>query len=325
MSDRVPTIAVLTPVFNEEESLPRYEEAVRRVFFSRTDLRFEVWLIDDGSQDGSWACIVELCLKDARFHGLRLSRNFGSHVALSAGFDRVDADAVATLACDLQDPPEVVLRFAEEWRKGAQIVWGHRRTREDAAWRTFASGRFAALLRRYAMPKGSKFTTGSFLLVDRVVADCFRQFTEHNRITFALVAWTGFRQAVVDYDRVERAAGVSGWTFRRMLKTMYDAFIGFSHLPIRMMTLVGIANFLLAVALGAYLLLNWALNDSPLRGYTSIMLVVVFFFGVQFLLMGIMGEYLYRIYAESTERPLYFIMEQAGPDGAKALTRPYGA
>jgi dolichol-phosphate mannosyltransferase len=158
------------------------------------------------------------------------------------------------------------------------------------------------------MPRGSRFTVGSFLLVDRRVADCFRQFQEHNRVTFALVAWTGFTQDVVLYDRRERRTGRSGWTWRRMVKTMYDTFIGFSFLPIRLMTLSGVLLSLLTVPFAVYLLLVYA-TGQPLPGWTSVMLALTLFFGIQFLLMGIVGEYLYRIYAEVVRRPLYFVSD----------------
>jgi dolichol-phosphate mannosyltransferase len=135
------------------------------------------------------------------------------------------------------------------------------------------------------------------------------QFNEHNRITFALVAWTGFEQAVVEYDRKARVAGVSGWNFRKMVKAMYDAFIGFSLLPIRLMTLAGLVAFLITLALGVYLVYCW-LTGNPRPGWTSTMGAMAFFFGIQFLLMGITGEYLYRIYAEVVRRPLYFLADE---------------
>jgi dolichol-phosphate mannosyltransferase len=229
-------------------------------------------------------------------------------VALSAGMFNVDADAVATLACDLQDPPSTVVEFVERWRAGVSIVWGARRTREDSRPRVITSKLFNLLLRRYAMPEGSRFTTGSFFLIDRKVLDCFRQFPEHNRITFALVAWTGFDQEVVEYDRQRRMAGTSGWNFGRMFRTMYDAFVGFSTLPIRLMTIAGIGAFFLSMLLVVYLLVV-VLAGSPLPGWTSQMLLLSSFFGVQFWLMAIAGEYLYRIYAEVVRRPLFFVSE----------------
>ncbi|MEW5956933.1 MAG: glycosyltransferase family 2 protein [Chloroflexota bacterium] len=301
-----PYVTILTPVYNEEKSLPLFEQAVTEVLLSRSDYNFKVLFIDDGSTDRSWALILDICLRNPRFQGIRLSRNYGPHIALSAGFAQADGDAIATLACDLQDPPEVVLAFLEQWQTGAQIVWGRRRMREDKTWRIFTSNIFANLIRRFAMPPRSKFTTGSFFLIDRHVAACFRQFHEHNRITFALVAWTGFEQAVVDYDRKARVAGISSWNFSKMMKTMYDTFIGFSFLPVKLITLIGLAVFLFSIALSIYLLLTWWI-ESPALGWTSLMLLPSLFFGVQFLLMGIMGEYLYRIYTEVVRRPLYFI------------------
>jgi glycosyltransferase involved in cell wall biosynthesis len=309
-----PRITVITPVLNEEAGLLEYERVVSAVLLDSAEFAFEILFVDDGSTDRSWAIIDEICRRDPRFHAIRLSRNYGSHVAISAGFADATGDAVATLACDLQDPPETVLELARRWRDGVQIVWAHRRTRADAWPRTITSGIFEWLIRRFAMPRGSRFTVGSFLLVDRRVADCFRQFHEHNRVTFALVAWTGFSQAVVEYDRKERRTGTSGWTWRRMVATMYDTFIGFSFLPIRLMTLAGVLLFLLTIPMAAYLVILY-LTRQPLLGWTSVMLVLTLFFGIQFLLMGIVGEYLHRIYAEVVRRPLFFVSERTASAG----------
>jgi len=308
----LPRVTVITPVYNEEAGLPEYERTVRAVLLDNQEFDFDVLFVDDGSRDGSWASIEQICARDPRFRGIRLSRNYGAHVALSAGFAHATGDAVATLACDLQDPPETVLEFARRWRAGAQIVWGYRKSRADAPWRRITSRLFEGLIRRFAMPRGSKFTVGSFLLVDHHVAECFRQFQEHNRVTFALVAWTGFRQDTVEYHRRERRAGTSGWTYRRMIKTMYDTFIGFSFLPIRLMTLAGVLLSLATVPFAVYLLAVY-FTGQPLPGWTSVMLALTLFFGIQFLLMGVVGEYLYRIYAEVVRRPLYFVSDSTTP------------
>jgi glycosyltransferase involved in cell wall biosynthesis len=314
-----PRVTIVTPVLNEEAGLAHYERAVTAVLFDNPEFSFEVLFVDDGSTDRSWEIIQAMSARDPRFHGIRLSRNYGAHVALSAGFAHATGDAVATLACDLQDPPETVLEFARTWRGGAQIVWGHRRTRADAWSRTTSSRMFEALVRRFAMPRGSKFAVGSFLLVDRLVADCFRQFHEHNRVTFALVAWTGFSQAIVEYDRVERRTGRSGWTWRRMVQTMYDTFIGFSFLPIRLMTLTGVFLSLLTLPIATYLIVVYVLG-RPFPGWTSVMMALTLFFGVQFLMMGIIGEYLYRIYSEVVRRPLYFVSDQTAVGNASMTT-----
>ena len=302
-----PVVLVLTPVYNEAAGLAAYEEAVRQTLFSLTDCAVRVLLIEDGSSDGSWRRICDMAARDERFHGIRLSRNYGSHIALSAGFANVgDADAVATLACDLQDPPETVAEFIDAWRGGAEIVWGKRISREESPLRILTSRLFESLIRRHAMPRGSRFTTGSFLLIDRKVAECFARFQEHNRVTFALVAWTGFSESVVEYRRQRRRSGVSGWTYGRMLKTMYDTFIGFSLTPIRLMTITGTLVSLLTIPLAGYFLYVY-IGGRPLPGWTSVMLALTVFFGLQFLMMGVVGEYLYRIYTEVVRRPLYFI------------------
>ena len=309
------TVTILTPVLNEEANLPVYEKVVRELFFSRSDVAISVLFVDDGSTDRSWAVISEMCAREPRFRGLRLSRNFGAHTALSCGFHHARADALATLACDLQDPPETVLEFIDAWKKGTKIVWGKRRTRDDGAFRGIASKVFALLLRRFAMPKGSKFQTGSFLLVDKKVADCFRQFEERNRITFALVAWTGFDQVVVEYDRRPRTAGRTGWTTSQLAKALYDAFIGFSLLPIRLITILGVAIFLGSIPLSLYVLFDW-ITGNPLKGWTSTVLAISILSGLQFLIMGVLGEYLYRIYSEVVKRPLYFVAQ----DTSETLT-----
>lgn len=309
-------VTVITPVFNEEASLETFRAEVTRVLFAREDVNYEVLFVDDGSTDSSWEIIERICAGSPRFRGLRLSRNFGSHSALSAGIEYADGDAVATLACDLQDPPETVVEFVEKWRAGAQIVWGRRRTRADNRFRIWTIKLFTWLMRTQAMPRGSKFSTGSFLLMDRVVVECFRQFKEHNRITFALVAWTGFNQDVVLYDRRARQAGVSGWNFGRMIKAMYDTLIGFSSLLPRFITVLGAAIFLMNIPISLYLIADYVFG-RPFPGWTGLMVTLCFFFGVVCLMLGVMSEYLHRIYIEAAGRPLYFVAKQTATATAK--------
>ena len=178
--------------------------------------------------------------------------------------------------------------------------------REDARWRILASKGYEALLRRYAMPQGSKFATGGFLLMDRKVVECVRQMREANRLIFGLVAWTGFRQAVVEYDRQRRAAGRSAWSVGRMVKSMYDGLIGFSVTIPRAVTLLGAFFSLLGFVFALYFLLN-AMFSEPMPGWSTIMVLLSLFFGIAFMILGTICEYLLRIYVESTRRPLYFI------------------
>ena len=304
-------ISIVTPVYNEGPGLDEYLRATCRTFVDDDETSFEFVLVDDGSVDDSWARAAAAARSDPRLRALRLSRNFGPHTALTAGITSARGDAVATLAADLQDPPETVLEFIARWRAGAQVVWGKRRTRDDSRWRVLAGELFFTLIRRHAMPRGSRFTTGSFLLIDRKVVECFRQFPERNRITFALVAWTGFDQDVVEYDRRRREVGASKWSFSRLLRAMYDTFIGFSDAPARVMTVLGVATSLLTVPAALYLIIDWMTTDT-LPGWTGIMVAMTVFFGLQFLMMGLVGEYLHRIYGEATRRPLYFVSQEAG-------------
>lgn len=305
----LPKIAIVTPVFNEVSCLDMYKKAVLETFFSQNDINYEIIFVDDGSTDGSWEKILELCDHSNRFKAIRLSRNFGAHVALSAGLHYAEGDAVATLACDLQDPPQVIHEFVKKWKSGAQIVWGRRKQRSDKFWRVWASNCFQKLMQKHAMPKHSKFCTGSFFLIDKTVLECFKNFQEHNRITFALIAWTGFEQEVISYNRGLRIAGKSGWNFSMMLKTFSDAFITFSPLPAKLILSVGVLIWISSLFFGAYLIINYFLSDV-MKGWTGLMLLISTLFGTLFLALGLAIEYLRRIHMEVTNRPLYFISKK---------------
>jgi glycosyltransferase involved in cell wall biosynthesis len=315
----VPVIQILTPLYNEERCFETYVDAVERILMARNDAEYRFLLIDDGSTDQTWELIQQQCDSSPRFHGLRLSRNFGAHTAVTAGLDLCDADAVAILPADLQDPPEAVLSFVEAWRQGADVVFGRRRMREDSRWRVLTSKVFEALLRRFAMPKGSKFVTGGFLLMDRKVVECVRQMRETNRLIFGLVAWTGFRQTVVEYDRQRRVAGRSAWSAGRMVKSMYDGLLGFSGTIPRAVTLFGAFFSLIGFIAALYFLLN-AVFFNPLPGWSTTMVIMSLFFGIVFMILGTICEYLLRIYVESTRRPLYFIAADTA-DGSGRRSR----
>jgi glycosyltransferase involved in cell wall biosynthesis len=307
-----PVIQILTPLFNEEKCFKSYVQAVD-ILLVRTDVEYCCLLVDDGSTDRTWELIRRQCKASPRYRGVRLSRNFGAHTAETAGLDFCDADAVVILSADLQDPPEVIPCFVEAWRQGADVVFGRRRMRDDSRWRILASKTFEALLRRFAMPRGSKFATGGFLLMDRKVVECVRQMREANRLIFGLVAWTGFHQAVVEYDRQPRFAGRSAWSVARMIRSMYDGLIGFSAAIPRAVTLLGAFFSVIGLSAALYFLLN-AVFFSPLPGWSTIMVALSLFFGIVFMILGTICEYLLRIYVESTRRPLYFIAADTDAD-----------
>jgi len=309
----LPRIALITPCYNEEAALPAYFKAVTEILLQRADAEYRVLLVDDGSNDRTWQLIQSASATSPRFRGLRLSRNFGEHAAVTAGVDQVDADAIAVLAADLQDPPETIVEFVAAWRKGAQIVWGRRLSRDDRRWRVILSKAFLRLIRRFAMPKGSKVVTGGFLLIDRKVVECLRTMREQNRVMFGLVAWTGFDQVQVEYHRRGRVAGKSRWTLARQIRAMYDTFIGFSQVFPRIITIFGILFSIVGLCATIYLFLVRLIASPLVLGWTSIMIAVTLFSGVTFFILGVMTEYLSRIYFESTRRPLYFIAADTRP------------
>jgi glycosyltransferase involved in cell wall biosynthesis len=317
---RIPKITVVTPCFNEQDALPHYRKSVEQVLLARTDAEYHVLLVDDGSEDGTWRLIQEACADSPRYRGLRLSRNFGSHTAATAGLDLAEGDAAAILPADLQEPPEAVIALVERWRNGADVVWGKRRAHNDGRLRGLANRVFSGFLRRFAMPRGSKFATGSFLLLDRKVLECLRQLREHNRVIFGLVAWTGFDQDVVEYDRSARVAGRSSWTLSRMIRAMYDTFIGFSNLLPRMMTITGLTCALVGFLASVVLLLSVMIAPPLVLGWSSIIIALTLFSGITFLMLGVISEYLFRIYLETTCRPLYFIARDTAEaaDGRQA-------
>lgn len=302
----LPRIDIVSPLYNEVSNFATFIAAVEQKVLSDTTFDWHVILVDDGSTDRTWELIEQQCRQSPRFRGIRLSRNFGFHAAVSAGIENSTGDAVTTLAADLQDPPETLLAFAASWQRGADIVWGWRQTRAEPRWRVMASDTFAGLLRRFAMPRGSKFTTGSFLMIDRKVVACLRQMPEHTRVTFARVAWTGFKQDIVLFDRGPRHSGRSKFSFGKLLSTSYDTFVAYSPLLPRAVTILGLLFGTLGFALGAYAMICW-LTSNVVPGWTGLMVTFTIFFGMNFLILGIITEYLLRIYRESTGRPPYLI------------------
>lgn len=303
----LPRIAVITPLFNEEGGFAAYVAAIESVLLSRKDADYNIMLIDDGSRDRTWELILAQCRRSPRFRALRLSRNFGEHAAITAGLDLCDADAVVVLAADLQDPPETVVEFVDAWRRGAQVVWGHRKTRVDARGRVWASRLFLALFRRFAAQPDSKVTTGGFLLIDRRVVESLRQLREHSRLIFGLVAWSGFQQDIVYYDRQPRKAGKSGWSYGRMLAAMYDALVGFSSIVPRIVTFLGIVFSAIGVLSAIYFFINAIVGHPTVQGWAGLMVALSLFFGITFFILGMICEYLLRIYREASRRPIYFI------------------
>jgi dolichol-phosphate mannosyltransferase len=314
-------IEVVVPAFNEQENLPRLYEEVAHVFATELlDYRWRVIFVDDGSTDHTWTVLQELARRHENVRAMRLNRNRGAHLAISAGLACAEGDAAVVLAADLQDPPAVIAQFVRQWEKGSKVVWGVRVARQkEPLYRRFFSRAFHLLVRRYALPGYPSGGTGSFCLIDRTVVQNVRRMKEDFRTIFGLIAVQGYQAADVPYARQRRAQGQSGWTFKKMVRTSIDVFTSYSHLPVRALTWTGLITALLAF-LGIIYQVTWYfVNPDTLRGWTMLFSAVCFFGGIQTLALGILGEYIWRTFHEVKRRPLWFVedatfeVERSGP------------
>jgi len=305
-------LSIVVPVFNEEANLRRFHDAVTAVMQSIGGCEWEFIFVDDGSRDRSFASLEELRGHDHRVNALRFARNFGSHIAIAAGIDYCRGDVAVIMAADLQDPPDLIRDFVARWREGYDIVWGARTGRDDGLWRRWFMSMFYVVVRRFAIPTYPKGGTGSFCLISRKVIDTFRQCTERNRLTFGLIAWSGLRETHVPYRRPPRDAGTSSWTFGRLVKSAVDTFISFSFLPIRAISYFGLTVSFISFVFGFYVIVNKLAYGTKVEGWTSVMLAVLILGGVQLTMIGVLGEYLWRILDEARARPLYVVDRSLG-------------
>jgi polyisoprenyl-phosphate glycosyltransferase len=312
-----PIVSVVLPVYNERENLAPLVARLRAALAGAVGEAFEVVFVDDGSSDGSSAALDALHAADARLKVVHLSRNFGHQAALQAGLDAAGGDAVVMMDADLQDPPELLPRFIDAWRSGAEVVYAVRRRRPEGAWKRAAYAAFYRTVRVIAeidVPLDS----GDFCLLDRRVVSALRALPEHNRFLRGLRSWVGFSQVGVEYERDPRHAGAPKYTLRKLLRLALSGYVGFSAMPLRAASLLG-----LLTALAGFLVALWVVYTkvadipSP-RGWVSLMAVVLLVAGVQLLVLGVVGEYLGRVYDEVRHRPLYIVRGRLGFDAPPA-------
>jgi glycosyltransferase involved in cell wall biosynthesis len=308
-----PVIAVVIPLFNENAVLPELLARLAAVFDAQSDYTWRTVLVDDGSRDDSAALIRAQAARDKRFELVELSRNFGFQAALAAGLANArNADAVVTMDADLQDPPEMIPALVAAWRDGAEVVRATRRTRADTGLRRAGFDLFHTILGRlsdYPIEPNS----GTFGVLGRAAVDAFNQLPERNRFFPGLRAWIGFRTADVPYDRQERAAGKPQQTFRRLVRYGLDGVFSFSQLPLRLLTYSGIVIGLMGFGLGIYYVVKRLVNiETAPTGFTTLAALVLFLGGVQLIAIGVLGEYLGRIYDEVKQRPVYLIKPPRG-------------
>ncbi len=300
-------LSIVVAAYNEEGNLPLLYQRVLALDWDRLGLGLELLFVDDHSRDRTPQVLADLAARDPRVRVLRFSRNFGSHKAFTAGLEHCTGDAAVILAADLQDPPETIPALVEKWRAGARVVWAQRADREGESLTTRLCSRFYYfLMRRFAEvrppPKGA-----DFLLVDREVIAALKAAPEKHTSLLSLIQWMGFDQDHIEYTKEARHSGSSKWTLRKKFKLAVDSFVSFSYAPVRLMSAVGL-GFALTGFLYALLIIGRSLlHGIPVQGWASLMCVLLIVSGVQLVMLGVLGEYLWRAFDEVRGRPRYII------------------
>jgi len=313
----MPRISVITAFLNEEGNLPLFRQRLLEVL-DMLGLSWEVLLIDDHSDDDSPRIAREWVGADPRVRYVRMSRTFGSHAAYSAGIERSKGDGVILLAADLQDPPEVIPQLLAEWQKGAHVVWASRAERKGESWMTTAlASCYYKLIRKLALPnmpaKGA-----DFLLADRKVIDAYKSIPEKNTSFLGMLVWMGFRQTTIDYVKQARHSGKSKWNLSKKVKLLIDTVVSFSYGPIRLISGAGVMVSFLGMLYAGVVIVRALFGNLP-EGWSSLMVVMLILGGFQLLMLGVLGEYLWRAFDEARGRPRYLVEEElvAGDEASK--------
>lgn len=305
-----PRVSVVVPCFNEEEVLAETVRRLGAACVAAAGDDYEIVFVDDGSRDRTWALLQQAAAADTHVVAVSLSRNFGHQLALSAGLQLCRGERILMIDADLQDPPELLAPMLEVMDRGADVVYGQRTERQgETAFKTGSASLFYRLLNKLTdvdIPEN----VGDFRLVTRPVLDSLLALPEQHRFVRGLVAWLGFRQVAFPYVRAERFAGVTKYPLRKMLRLAVDAITGFSVVPLRISIWAALACFGVALAVMGYALASWLFFDA-VRGWVSLTVLLALFAGVQLLCLGILGEYVGRMFMESKRRPLYIVREIA--------------
>ena len=302
------TYSIVAPIFKEKENLHALYRRVKEVMDS-TNEPWELLLVDDGSTDGSTDIICELAREDERVKPVIFARNFGHQIAITAGWDYARGDAVVIIDADLQDPPELILEMAKKWHEGYEVVYAVRAEREGESWfKLWTASMFYRLIYRITDVK-IPLDTGDFRLMDRKVVNVLKQMRERHRFPRGMSAWVGFKQVGVEYKRAARRSGETKYPFRKMFRLALNAITSFSYFPLQVATFFGFASAGIAIiAIPVVIALRLA-GSHFFEGQTTTLISVLFLGGVQLISLGILGEYVGRLYDEAKGRPLYIVRE----------------
>ncbi len=322
--DGRPLISVVVPCFNEHAVLPAFHRRLCAVMRATGD-DWEVVYINDGSRDDTLAVLARLAADDPHVALLNLSRNFGKEIAMTAGLDHAAATgAVVVIDADLQDPPELIPELLSVWRQGIDVVHARRRRRVDESWARSGTARaFYRVMERLGTRVTLPADSGDFRLMSRRSVDAVLRLREHHRFMKGLFAWVGFPSRAVSYDRAPRAAGRTSWTYWTLWNLALEGITSFTVLPLKIATYIGLFTAVAALLFGGQLIVRTLLFGNPVAGYPSLMAVILFMGGVQLMTLGVIGEYLGRVFNEVKQRPLYLV-ERHLPSGGMPTERGNG-
>jgi glycosyltransferase involved in cell wall biosynthesis len=304
-------ISIVVPLYNEKDNLDEFYSRLKSIMQS-LNLYYEVIFVNDGSTDNTLDHLEHLQKNDSSVKIINLSRNFGKEIALTAGLDFSKGDAVVVIDADLQEPPELIKQFVQKWREGNDVVYAVRRTRgREPAFKTFSAYMFYRI-----MKKISKITipidTGDYRLMSRQAVNALIQLREQHRFMKGLFAWIGFKQTGIFYERDQRHGGASSFNLWKLWNFAIDGITSFSFVPLQFSSFMGIIIAILSGLFAVYIVMDTLINGNPVAGYPSLMITVLFLGGIQLISIGIIGEYIARIYGESKKRPLYFVKNIKG-------------
>lgn len=314
------TLSIVIPIFNEELIIDELDRRVRGLLdgiASELQLSWEVVFVNDGSKDRSLEKLRELAAREPRYRVLGFSRNFGHQMAITAGMDRADGDAVVVMDADLQDPPEVVHEMVLRWRDGYDVVYGVRSKRQGETFFKLATAALFYRLLRRLTGVDIPLDTGDFRLMSRPVVLTMRALRERHRFVRGLVAWVGFRQCAVQYERQARLAGETKYPLAKMVRFAVDGITSFSTLPLKLATWLGALSGLFAIGVGVWAVYVKFFMSGVVPGWTTIMILVAFSSSAQLIMMGVLGEYIGRAYEQLKGRPLYIVSEELNFGGAR--------
>ncbi len=305
----MPKLSIIVPVYFNESNLPTTIPELQQTLTAMKDIEGEIVCIDDGSKDTSYSILKDFAARDPRIKIIRLARNFGAHIALLAGLDHATGDCLTFIMADLQDPPALIPQMVKAWRDGFKIVLANRETRGDAFIDRLFASIFWWFMRHFALqeiPKGGF----DFTLFDRCVSDILTKTREKNSHIMTQILWTGFTPKVIPYVRRKRIHGKSRWTFSKKLKLFIDSAIAFSYAPVRLMSIVGICTSIAGFIYTLAILIQRLAYGISVQGWTSLAIIVLVLGGFQMMMLGLIGEYLWRTFDETRHRPAYTVAEK---------------